>query len=191
MASSREAILEAAAEEFGEHGFEGTRIEHVARRADYNKALVYRHFGDKRGLFEAMLSEYVGRRGALLDDLPDSLAGLMGFWADRQLEERDYLRLLQREALQGGGDPPVNAEERRAYYGRQVDVLRELQERGDVDPDFDAETLFLALLGVTVVPALLPQVAELVAGSDVDDDEFRERWSRTLEKMARSLAPSG
>ena len=191
MPNSREAILEAAAEEFAERGFDGARIEHVARRADYNKALVYRYFGGKRGLFEAMLSHYVGQRRALLDDLPESLEGLMSFWAERQLQERGYLRLLQREALQYEGDEPVEGGKRRAYYQRQVDMLRKLQSRGDVDPGFDPEILFLALLGVTVVPAVLPQVSALVTGSEVDDDAFRERWIRTLEKLARALAPSG
>jgi len=191
MANSREAILEAAAEEFAERGFDGARIEHVARRADYNKALVYRYFGGKRGLFEAMLSHYVGRRRALLDDLPESLEGLMAFWAGRQLEERGYLRLLQREALQYEGGDPVEAASRRAYYERQVEMLRELQERRDLDPGFDPEILFLALLGVTVVPAVLPQVAALVTGTDVDYDGFRERWVRTLKKLARAVAPPG
>jgi AcrR family transcriptional regulator len=45
--SAREAILEAAVQEFVEHGYDGVRMEHVARRAGCNKALVYRYFGDR------------------------------------------------------------------------------------------------------------------------------------------------
>ncbi len=47
LMSTSERILNAAAMEFTERGVDGVRMEHVAKRTNVNKALVYRHFGNK------------------------------------------------------------------------------------------------------------------------------------------------
>ena len=50
-------IVAAAAELFGERGFERTRMEDVAARAGVTKATVYLYFADKERLFEAVVRE--------------------------------------------------------------------------------------------------------------------------------------
>lgn len=47
----RNAILEAALDVFGEHGYAGARLEDVAARAGVAKGTIYLHFSDKRTLF--------------------------------------------------------------------------------------------------------------------------------------------
>ncbi len=48
---AREAILNAAEEVFAEHGFDGARIDAIAKAAGYNKSLIFQYFGDKLGLY--------------------------------------------------------------------------------------------------------------------------------------------
>ena len=50
---TREAILRAATEEFGERGYDQASIRGVARRAGVDAALVHHYFGKKRDLFIA------------------------------------------------------------------------------------------------------------------------------------------
>jgi AcrR family transcriptional regulator len=45
-------ILDAAREEFAEHGWAGATIRAVARNADVDPALVYHYFGSKEGLLD-------------------------------------------------------------------------------------------------------------------------------------------
>jgi TetR/AcrR family transcriptional regulator len=52
---AREAILNAAAEIFAEHGFDGARVDAIAAAADYNKGLIFQYFGDKLGLYYEVL----------------------------------------------------------------------------------------------------------------------------------------
>jgi TetR/AcrR family transcriptional regulator len=52
---AREAILNAAEEIFAEHGFDGARIDAIAKVSDYNKSLIFHYFGDKLGLYAAVL----------------------------------------------------------------------------------------------------------------------------------------
>jgi len=61
--SPRERIVAAATVEFAEQGFEGARVDAIARRARVNKALLYYYVGNKDALYTAVLLEnlaYVG-----------------------------------------------------------------------------------------------------------------------------------
>lgn len=58
-ADRREAILDAALEEFSANGFHETSLEGVADRAGISKALIYEHFSSKRDLHGALLGRYV------------------------------------------------------------------------------------------------------------------------------------
>ncbi len=57
-------ILAAAREAFVEHGFAGARVDDIAARTATSKRMIYYYFGDKRGLYVAVLEEaYSGIRG--------------------------------------------------------------------------------------------------------------------------------
>jgi AcrR family transcriptional regulator len=55
-------ILDAALAEFASHGFEGARVEDVARRAKVSKGTVYLYYPTKQALFEALVRRDVGPR---------------------------------------------------------------------------------------------------------------------------------
>lgn len=50
-------IIAAAREEFGANGFDGTRVEHIARRAGVSKQLVYLYFNGKDELYGEILRD--------------------------------------------------------------------------------------------------------------------------------------
>jgi TetR/AcrR family transcriptional regulator len=62
---TREAILDAAEAVFAERGFDGARIEAIARASGYNQGLIFRYFGDKLGLYAEVLKQ-IDRQAAEL-----------------------------------------------------------------------------------------------------------------------------
>jgi AcrR family transcriptional regulator len=54
-AERREAIIEAALEEFVARGFAATRLDDVAQRAGVAKGTIYLHFEDKEALFQELV----------------------------------------------------------------------------------------------------------------------------------------
>ncbi|MDO9436564.1 TetR/AcrR family transcriptional regulator [Hydrogenophaga sp.] len=52
---SQNTILNAARDEFAEHGLGGARMDRIAERAGLNKRLIYYYFEDKERLFQAVL----------------------------------------------------------------------------------------------------------------------------------------
>ena len=54
-AERRQAIIEAALDEFISRGFTATRLDDVARRAGVAKGTIYLHFKDKESMFEELI----------------------------------------------------------------------------------------------------------------------------------------
>jgi TetR/AcrR family transcriptional regulator len=52
---ARAVILDAAEATFAEHGFDGARSDVIANGSGYNVSLLFQYFGDKRGLYTAVL----------------------------------------------------------------------------------------------------------------------------------------
>ncbi|MGA2894371.1 MAG: TetR/AcrR family transcriptional regulator [Xanthobacteraceae bacterium] len=144
-AARREAILAAALDEFSMRGFDATRIDDVARRADVAKGTIYLYFRDKESLFQelirAMLTPLIGAIETLGEaDMP--LQVLAERFVDLFVREvyetrrRDVIRLI----LSEGRRFPKVAE----FYYREVlsrmlkavrALLRRALERGELADD--------------------------------------------------------
>ena len=103
--STRERILEVAAELFIEHGYDTTSLREIADRLGFTKAALYYHFQSKEDLLAALLAPGDALVRELMHRLEDA-DGLEG-WADAlswvigQLEREP--RLLQAPLPQPGG----------------------------------------------------------------------------------------
>jgi AcrR family transcriptional regulator len=53
-------ILDSAAKIFSESGFEGARMDEIAKQAKINKAMIYYHIGDKKALYAEVLHDIIG-----------------------------------------------------------------------------------------------------------------------------------
>src|ERR1700709_2014873 len=59
-AERRQAIIDAAMDEFIARGFAATRLDDVAKRADVAKGTIYLHFRDKETLFQELIRTALG-----------------------------------------------------------------------------------------------------------------------------------
>jgi TetR/AcrR family transcriptional regulator len=67
----RQQIVDAAFEEFAEHGFRGATIKRIAQRARLrSQALIYWYFPAKEALFEAVLGQHLPILRMVLDPTP-------------------------------------------------------------------------------------------------------------------------
>jgi AcrR family transcriptional regulator len=186
---SRAAILDAAAAEFAAHGFSGARMEHIAERSGYNKALLYRYFKGRDNLIKEVLRRELARRQAILEAAPPDpgLALVHWFRATVSPDAETFTRLLQQEALHESGEQPVEAAARRRYYRGQIAAVQALQEHGELDDAVPADVLFLALQALIAWPAAFPQVVRLACGADPRGSRFRRDWEVLLHRVAELL----
>ncbi len=173
LANSRALlVLQAAGDEFARRGFDGARVDQIARRAGVNKQLVFYYYASKRGLFQAVVAGAAG-------DLERALADL-AIPAGRPLErirrgleaQFDYLaRRPELVALLSEGGRVQGAPFAPAIK-RIVVLLAEGQGRGDVRDDVDPH--------VTAAQALVLMIGYLRYEGFIlaDEPALRERWRR-------------
>ena len=56
-ATSRDAIIFAAIEEFSRSGFHGARVDSIAQQSGINKAMIYYHFKNKEELYRTIIEQ--------------------------------------------------------------------------------------------------------------------------------------
>jgi AcrR family transcriptional regulator len=187
-AALRERIVSAAIDEFARAGFEGARIERVARAAGCSRPLVYFYFRDKQALFAAALAAGAERRAGQMEKQPPSLAEALVYWFEQNRAEPARIRLLMQEALAEGTAEPNAA--RRAYFERQLDAVRDFQAAGLLRLDIDPRDLLTAILALTTFPAAFPSMAAACLGVETEQ-ALAGRWREGLDRLATLLAPDG
>jgi len=184
---TRGSILDAAAHEFVEHGFDGTALADIARRARVSKQLILHHFASKEGLFHAVLD--IRFRAALdksdgpLDDPCDNAADRFR----RRARHLDYIRFLTWEAASGRASAiPAQAirQQRVSEFGASI---RNMQAAGQLPRDLNHALLQLAILALATYPMAFAQVTQLVTGKLPTDPKFQRDWYEFLRRIGQRL----
>lgn len=186
---TKRKLLEAAVEEFAEHGYAGGRVNRIAARAGVNKERLYGYFGSKADLFELVLEHELAGVAAAVPLEADERGQLdLGAYAGRLFDyhrERPHLlRLLHWEGLEpaAAGGP---GDRRARLYAEKVDAVREAQRSGHLDSDVEPGALLYAVLALAAWRFAVPQATRWMLGPG-GDDPATERAA--LVELARRLA---
>ena len=186
---TRDRILDAALEEFSARGFSGARVEAIARRAPVNKRMLYHYFGDKKSLFREVLRKKMAQRAAWREGSPAEPSELLPYWFDHGCHDLNWIRLLQWEALQGGGDEVIDEAARREALARAIERTRRRKELGLLPGQLDSAYLLLGLMALTMFPLAFPQLTRLLTGLPTTAHRFQRGYGRFLRGFALAIQP--
>ncbi len=149
---TRQKLLAAAEEVFGELGFHNAGIVEITQRADVALGTFYLYFPDKKSIFEDLVRTLNARlRAAIrerirdLDDrLEQEVAGFETFFDFVRKHRNLYKVILQAETV----DEELYRWHYRTLAEGYVRGLRRAQAAGQVRSDLDAETLAYSLMGM-------------------------------------------
>ena len=181
-ARRRREILKAATEEFSRHGFEGTRIEAVAKRAGIGKSTVYEYYPSKEELLHAVCDMVIED---ILDRVREALGASLGL---RELLIR-YFRCMRdlhhqlcslMPLIHDGGGMQEKLEEYANRFSRETialvtAMLHRAAERGEIEAREDYNTAAFLLLTTAT-----PIYAEGVRTGMTDYDQTAEFFLRAL-----------
>lgn len=105
--ATRAALLERATREFADRGYDGARVDVIAEAAGINKRMIYAYFGDKDGLYLAVLDACLARalelggEGAVAPGatLRARVEGIIRRFFEYLGANPDFVRLLAWESL--------------------------------------------------------------------------------------------
>ena len=155
----REEVLDRAMDVFWRNGYQTTSIQDLVEATGINRGSLYTTFGDKRGLFLAVLDHYSERIGrptmATLND-PDPRRALEGMFESiiRRTSDPTFPRgcLNTNTSLECPGAGDVIGRRVAALLGQQesaiYQLLRRAQSTGALDPEQDARALARFFVGV-------------------------------------------
>ncbi|MEX0900312.1 MAG: TetR family transcriptional regulator [Gammaproteobacteria bacterium] len=185
----RDKLLEECCSECAAHGFRGASVRAIAAQAGATPAMVNYYFGDKRGMYRAMLThklgpllttirEHAANAAAERDPLPLFIRAYMS----RLAECPEIPILLVRDVLSAGGEMRDEfisgfAKHGAAAVARMVELDK---AAGRLRADLDSRLAALSLLSLCAFPFLAAPVAGPALGYAPDADFVEQLADHTI-----------
>jgi AcrR family transcriptional regulator len=152
---TRANIIDVATAEFAEKGLSGARVDRIAERTQTSKRMLYYYFGDKEGLYNAVLISYYEklRSSEMALDLSHqaplaALKALVEFTFDYHLKNAAIVRLVMVENIHKGrhiarlpSATPVNS----SILDTVADILKRGEVQGVMRKGLDAFDLYISI----------------------------------------------
>lgn len=182
-------IIDAALEEYGEHGWSGFTMDGVARRAGVGKSTVYLRWQDKDSLLTDAVSSHSGDiggvdTGTIRGDLHDLAVNLFRYF--REPAGWAALRILVDAAgapQRLGGFVEMVSD---VHVGFIDQIAARAVERGEVPADLPARAIGECVYGSVTMQTL----AVRLDGRALDDAEVEERATVLVDVVLCELTTS-
>jgi len=194
---SRESILTAAEQLFAEHGYNSVSIQMIGERAGVSRGTPGYFFGSKEALYAAVLERifaaefaFIGAASGALSEhgsatnLSDSLDAIIGGFIEFLALRRNFVQLLDREALAGGAllrSSPAHIQ--------SLDISRSISDSlltSDQAQPVDPAAFILALVSMCWFPFTHADTFAGPLGIDMAKQDDRERWRRFLVELVQN-----
>jgi AcrR family transcriptional regulator len=148
-------IIEVATAEFAELGLTGARVDRIAERTHTSKRMIYYYFGDKEGLYRAVLLSYYEKLRSAEAELnlrhqPPMVAlkALVEFTFDYHLKNAAIARLVVVENINKGrhvAKLPSVAGVNVTILDTVADILERGEAEGVIRPGLDSFDLYITI----------------------------------------------
>ncbi len=172
-------LLDAARLEFSEKGLSGARVNDIAARASVNKQMLYYYFGDKEGLYCAVLNHAYEEIRARENELDlASLAPVaamerfIGFTFDYLTENRYFVALLNDENIHKARHI-LDSEYLQGLHARLQETIGDILTRGEREgvfrPNVDPIDLYISIASLCYFYYSNIHTLSAIFGRDLSD----------------------
>jgi AcrR family transcriptional regulator len=159
----RDRILDAAKQVYAKHGFRGATTRLIAIEADVNEVTIFRTFGSKAALFDALMHSHIAASPVpVLPDEPVNPEAEIVRWCSSVLTHMRENRSLLRKSIGELEDRPDAAtsmcEGPNCAGMLLTDYILRLQATGQADADADIQTAVAMLISSLFGDALMRDI---------------------------------
>lgn len=185
--NSKEKIINVAEEIFAEKGFDGARVDEIAKKAGVNKALIYYYFDSKddilKSLFITLLTDVEKIFSNLYSktydiyDIDKVLEGMLEFI----MSKKDILKIAMIETLKSKSNNTLIIEVAEIIMKKEIDDVRKLYEKkGVYFPDEEKK-----LLVTEFFTGVMPMINYVVF-----QNEFSSYFNIDIETLKKNFLQS-
>lgn len=190
-AVTRARILRAAEELFAEKGFDGSRVDEIARKAGVNKALIYYYFKSKDDILDALFTSAIKDVIELIESTYDDLqldeseiARMFDTLTQLVSRKKRILKVMLMESLKGSTRRPHLFKIADYFMGGEVEtLLRVFKERGLALP---VEVDRLQMMVTEFFTGTMPLICYAVFAEDmsrhlgIPEAELKDRFFKSF-----------
>jgi AcrR family transcriptional regulator len=192
MSDTREKILEAADELFGQLGYDAATTREIAELSRVNKALIHYHFKNKEGLLASVLDRYYQKLARTLqkavsgqENLRERMLTLVDSYVDFLSENRNFNRIVQREA--SGGKNMDRISTHMAPLFQLGTALIQGAYPSTQSGEMSATQLLISFFGMAINYFTYNRLLEQLTGADPLSAENLNLRKRHLRRMVEIL----
>ncbi len=188
-ADTKEKILTAARDIFIENGYDKTKMDDIAAKAQVNKVMLYYHFKSKENILKELISKIIENAKIKLSEALESLKNekkilpeLLVAKLDETIgQEKAFIRLILSEVLRKNVDANLVMGLLKAFY----DAIFEMMKR-DVQNNEDKEEFIVKMLFFQGIPLIMfySLSEEISMGYGIDMKKIKKVF---IEKFSDSL----
>lgn len=181
---TRQKILASALQEFAQNGYHGARIDRIVKNAGVNKRMVYHYFNDKDGLFTALMQAELDNIQEVTETEPnENLFEIANHWLKNIDKTKNYFKLLLSSDCLEKESGSVLEEEQRQGFNLSKQIYVDLLAKEGLSDDVDPAYFLLAMISLTSLPMILPEMAKLITGDEADSAVFRQEYERVIRVL--------
>ncbi|KRB32172.1 MULTISPECIES: TetR/AcrR family transcriptional regulator [Mesorhizobium] len=191
IAETRAKLIAAARQAFGTIGYAEASMDDFTASAGLTRGALYHHFGDKKGLLEAVIAEIDGEMAARVNEVASRAPTRWQRFVDEcttyieMALEPEIQRIMFRDGPAVLGDP-AQWSNANACVGSMTDHLTALQGEGVVVPGVDPETAARLINGAS------SQASQRIANSNDPEATSRKvvsAFKQLLEGLLKEPGP--
>ncbi len=184
---SREKILNVAERIFAQKGFDGARVDEIAREAGVNKALIYYYFKSKKDILESLFLSLINDVKMIIERVGGEIVGLsdegeldkaLDYMLDFVLAKRDIIRIALIESLKSSSENSIMIKIAEIIMSGEIEEIRNTyKEKGASFPG-DEEQLMVTefFTGILPVVNFVMFKDELGSYFGIDQEEIRQKF---------------
>lgn len=179
-AATETAILLAAIQVFAKKGYDAANTKDIAKLANANEALIFRYFGNKKGLLEAILtraddikseespSRSHSKNQESYQDLEASLQYSMSGKCRDFREAEDFMKVAVSQIIL---DPEVSQIIQKKIYTKAIpeftSELEKFKKAGKIDPKADLKSIAYAISSLTFALGFMGQCVYKIPPAEI------------------------
>ncbi|MBU2514357.1 TetR/AcrR family transcriptional regulator [bacterium] len=137
---SRRKIMKVAEKIFAQKGFDGARVDEIAKTAGVNKALIYYYFKSKSMILDEIFKDFVNEATELIykyfdEDIelnePEFMNQVFDIYMEYLESRKDTLKIMLTESLKSGDEAPPLFSFVEASLNHEADsIIKSMKQKG-------------------------------------------------------------